>query len=345
VHDLIPKGTRLPQAKVPNRALRQAHRVAARLRDGSYWLRWLSARLGGISIAVLCVGLVLASLFAATTVTTIAWEARARLLFAPPLVALLAWGFAYKMTVGLLPFAWDSLKMAMGTRVDLLDPDHAPIHDARMRIVQINGRRAGVVEIIIDTAALSPGDQVEVALALHEDSTEGPILADHPSFRGPGGVFVARELSAPIGADDSMDMTMSVVFPLRALVIPKDANRLRGTGTIQLAVGERAAGTFSFEWEIAVIEADRQTMQVRRPRLPAQAATAEEMAVVAQETAAGQCMVCGDELGDGDVPVCCDVCDTPHHEECWEYVGKCTTYACGGAARRMAPGPAPDAVN
>lgn len=337
MHDLIPHGSHLPPAKVSNRSLRQAHRLVARLRDGSYWLRWLSARVGGVAIAGLCVALVIGSLFAAVTITGLAWEARARLLVGPPLVALAAWGAAYKMTAGLLPFAWDSLQMAMGAKVDLLDPDHAPVHDVRMRIVRINGRRAGVVEILVDTAALLPGDQVEVALALEEASVEGLMLADHPSFRGPDGIFVARELSAPVGEDDSMDMTVAVVFPVRALVIPKDATRLRGTGTVQLAVGERSAGAFEFQWEFSVIDEDRQSMRARRhTRLPQEVASDDEISVLAHESmAAGLCMVCGDELAGEDASVRCDVCETLHHEECWDYVGKCTTYACGGSARRL----------
>ena len=28
--------------------------------------------------------------------------------------------------------------------------------------------------------------------------------------------------------------------------------------------------------------------------------------------------------------VFCSQCRTAHHEECWAYAGKCSTYACGG---------------
>jgi ribosomal protein L40E len=39
------------------------------------------------------------------------------------------------------------------------------------------------------------------------------------------------------------------------------------------------------------------------------------------------CRVCGTEiLSDG---VMCRRCHTPHHHECWQYVGRCSTYACG----------------
>jgi hypothetical protein len=42
----------------------------------------------------------------------------------------------------------------------------------------------------------------------------------------------------------------------------------------------------------------------------------------------GLCPVCAASLADG--VVLCDKCRTPHHEECWKYVGQCSTYACKG---------------
>jgi hypothetical protein len=40
-----------------------------------------------------------------------------------------------------------------------------------------------------------------------------------------------------------------------------------------------------------------------------------------------QCQVCGEPLA-RDL-VYCASCNTPHHRECWEYFGGCSTYACG----------------
>ena len=40
-----------------------------------------------------------------------------------------------------------------------------------------------------------------------------------------------------------------------------------------------------------------------------------------------QCQVCGSP--DPDEWVRCVACDTPHHPDCWAYVGRCSTYACG----------------
>ena len=40
------------------------------------------------------------------------------------------------------------------------------------------------------------------------------------------------------------------------------------------------------------------------------------------------CPVCGS--GMDDLVVRCEICKTPHHVECWKYVGQCSTYACAG---------------
>ena len=39
------------------------------------------------------------------------------------------------------------------------------------------------------------------------------------------------------------------------------------------------------------------------------------------------CQVCGDDIT-GDA-VYCRSCKTPHHRDCWEYCGSCSTYGCG----------------
>jgi len=46
----------------------------------------------------------------------------------------------------------------------------------------------------------------------------------------------------------------------------------------------------------------------------------------ATTAAGGQCQVCGTEMT-SDV-VKCASCATPHHRDCWRYVGGCSTFAC-----------------
>ncbi len=39
------------------------------------------------------------------------------------------------------------------------------------------------------------------------------------------------------------------------------------------------------------------------------------------------CMVCGESIS--EQKVYCRSCQTPHHMECWNYIGMCSTYGCG----------------
>jgi len=41
------------------------------------------------------------------------------------------------------------------------------------------------------------------------------------------------------------------------------------------------------------------------------------------------CKVCGEPIANGEVIVCSS-CNTPHHRDCWEYVGACSIYGCNG---------------
>lgn len=42
----------------------------------------------------------------------------------------------------------------------------------------------------------------------------------------------------------------------------------------------------------------------------------------------GECPVCGTAMAAETVR--CELCRTPHHVECWDYMGRCSTYACQG---------------
>ena len=50
------------------------------------------------------------------------------------------------------------------------------------------------------------------------------------------------------------------------------------------------------------------------------------------------CSICGDAF-ETDV-VTCSRCKTPHHRDCWDYGGGCSTYGCGGRMYHL-PHPAP----
>jgi len=44
------------------------------------------------------------------------------------------------------------------------------------------------------------------------------------------------------------------------------------------------------------------------------------------------CQVCGAPMRPGDEVVECERCSTPHHRDCWEYLGHCSTYSCATRA-------------
>lgn len=41
------------------------------------------------------------------------------------------------------------------------------------------------------------------------------------------------------------------------------------------------------------------------------------------------CKVCGEPIDESEIIVCAS-CNTPHHRDCWEYVGACSIYGCNG---------------
>lgn len=49
--------------------------------------------------------------------------------------------------------------------------------------------------------------------------------------------------------------------------------------------------------------------------------------------------MCGTALGTTGF-VTCELCATPHHQDCWEYWGRCAIYACTGLRRAGLPAPA-----
>ena len=48
-----------------------------------------------------------------------------------------------------------------------------------------------------------------------------------------------------------------------------------------------------------------------------------------EDTGPPICKVCGEPIS-GGVVVVCAACNTPHHRDCWDYVGACSIYGCNG---------------
>lgn len=48
-----------------------------------------------------------------------------------------------------------------------------------------------------------------------------------------------------------------------------------------------------------------------------------------EDTGPPICKVCGEPIEPG-TGIACAACNTPHHRDCWEYVGACSIYGCNG---------------
>jgi hypothetical protein len=80
----------------------------------------------------------------------------------------------------------------------------------------------------------------------------------------------------------------------------------------------------------AFLETARVLLKSLRP--PAERTTGVE--IVGMTTSGGECPTCGAAL-EGAVAEC-GKCGTRQHADCWEYMGVCATYGCGGAKKRIA---------
>ena len=62
------------------------------------------------------------------------------------------------------------------------------------------------------------------------------------------------------------------------------------------------------------------------------------------EHAKGVCPVCASHLELEKEFVSCVRCESPHHPECWTYIGTCATFGCGSDRARASNQPAPPAA-
>ncbi len=54
------------------------------------------------------------------------------------------------------------------------------------------------------------------------------------------------------------------------------------------------------------------------------------MAIITQQRVMGNCPFCQTFVTNKDKTIVCPGCNVLHHQECWQYNGGCTTYACTG---------------
>jgi hypothetical protein len=78
---------------------------------------------------------------------------------------------------------------------------------------------------------------------------------------------------------------------------------------------------------VVIIQANAENSR-KGPRAPALPRPRDVELGEVRALSGGLCQVCGAPMA-GEI-VRCELCRTPHHAECWSYMGRCSTYACKG---------------
>lgn len=211
--------------------------------------------------------------------------------------------------------------------------DLVPVEKAWYEITKLRGRRGLVVHLAFRVSYLQ-GKQVEVTVRFR-----GPqgfyIPATLRNYRGDLGELRVRYISKPVKNRLASFPNVWLFLPIRAMGLPPGTSHVRLTAEILLS----CEGTVHTERDLPI---DFKPFPEDFPHAlpPGRAAFVDplledrddgaieilEARGVPREDA--HCGVCGDPFG-ADV-VRCSLCETPHHAECWSYMGGCTTYACEG---------------
>ncbi len=80
--------------------------------------------------------------------------------------------------------------------------------------------------------------------------------------------------------------------------------------------------------EQALLLHDRLVDSVTR-RMGEGVAIVDEVETWQEDQGTPTCKVCGEPIDESEIVVCAS-CNTPHHRDCWEYVGACSIYGCNG---------------
>ena len=136
------------------------------------------------------------------------------------------------------------------------------------------------------------------------------------AYRGEFGEVLARkEIQLPKAGGDKYPYVEAGAFvPLRAFVLQENQRDLRIKPIITYKIKNHIIDTTVLPYEVFDTKA--------------LAALSADVVMAKVELAAAICQICGYPMN--DEAVVCQTCETPHHKECWEYIGGCSTYGCEG---------------
>lgn len=187
------------------------------------------------------------------------------------------------------------------------------------QVNQIRRRRG--VSVHLDVRVLGfQGHRLELELRFL--GPDGRFLRTPLSaYRGPRGEALAQHRTRPLRHDDSRFQDLWIYLPLRALGLPRGLVRLEATAEIRLVAGRTPLLTHLLPVDLIPMEED--LWEARGGSLsPGEGLLLESV----HEASDLSCGVCADPIE--EEPVCCPVCQAPHHPECWAYLDGCSRFGC-----------------
>lgn len=196
----------------------------------------------------------------------------------------------------------------------------------------LGARSGGIGTFSLAPLGLEPEDRVEVRIRILD--SEGRVLgAKGTHFRGAAGEYLVQAISPPLELREGPFLDLRVFLPLAPLEFPEPAR----AGTFRLSAIFFVGGNFRGETRHPIrLDPGR---LLPGERALEEALTSEEFVQIESVSSRGpqiapgsSCQICGGGLElEGELPVCvCSQCWTPHHWECWEFAGRCSTFACQG---------------
>ncbi|HVE38895.1 MAG TPA: RING finger protein [Planctomycetota bacterium] len=231
-------------------------------------------------------------------------------IFLAILFALILWGSRRRppMDRPEARFVWEAVAKRLGGKLFVQDGDYrvrfswqgreAALHERKPIVVEITGGGFGKLDLEMKTGHMGhlggEGPPAAKQLARPLIARGDRRIADE--FLGPSVLRLLGDLANLYGA------TVVIGARFRVSGNPeRNADSLTRFTLLSLQLAQHARLFAEKSSEISVVDTTAPS--------------------------GGECQICGAEL-EGAL-VRCSRCSTPHHADCWEYTGACSTYGCG----------------
>lgn len=227
----------------------------------------------------------------------------------------------------------------------------------RVTLLTLHGRPGVAVQVTWDPRGLLVGEEIELRARLV--GREGDYLpSELEAFRGAGGELLVRRPWCRESGAHSGPLELGLFLPLLAL--PEELRASPLEARVEVLALREGQSSSRLEIPLRVHPEDPALGGLLEDPVPLALPEGSFRLLGEGEGERASCSVCGDLLERGEasggeggpdgeeetlascevLPVVhCDRCGARLHPECWDFVGRCATFACTGSPR---PGPPPD---